>query len=48
MAQVWPRHLSAWKVAVVVVVVGLLFVAMHGLGHRWSTKTCNICSLMAA
>lgn len=43
----WPRHLSTWKVVLVVVLVGAIFVAMHGLGHRWSTQTCNICRLMS-
>jgi hypothetical protein len=46
-ARFWPGHLRPWKVGIVVVVVGVVFVAMHGLGHRWSTDTCNICSMMA-
>lgn len=44
----FPSHLSAWKVLAVALVVGGVFVAMHGVGHRWDTGVCNLCRLMAA
>lgn len=41
-----PRHLDPLKVALVILIVGASFILMHGLGHKWSTQTCNICRLM--
>jgi len=41
-----PRHLSPWKVALAILIVGGSFILMHGLGHKWRVDTCNICDLM--
>jgi hypothetical protein len=47
MAELWPGHLDWVKVWLTIVIVGGAFILMHGLGHRWSTDTCNICRLMS-
>lgn len=43
----WPDHLNLFKVALVVLIVGGIFVAMHGIGHRWDTGVCNMCRMMS-
>ena len=43
----WPSHLNWLKVWLLIVVVGGVFIAMHGVGHLWSTDTCNICRLLS-
>lgn len=42
----WPGHLNMVKVWLAIVVVGGIFVAMHGFGHRWDAGVCNICRMM--